>query len=80
MVGEPDHTTATAARARRVSRRFSGVFIRGFPPNEKTTRQRDKRREKSQNVSRVLLSLARRRLSIWVVCYQVPQADLNRNW
>jgi hypothetical protein len=37
----------------------------------------DKR--ESRNVSRVLLSLARRRLSIWVVCYQVPQADLNRN-
>ncbi|WP_310429075.1 hypothetical protein, partial [Chamaesiphon sp. VAR_48_metabat_135_sub] len=28
--------------ARRVPRRFSGVFIRGFPPNKKTTRQQDK--------------------------------------
>jgi hypothetical protein len=29
-------------RAPRVPRGFSGVFIRGFPPNKKTTRQRDK--------------------------------------
>jgi hypothetical protein len=31
-----------AVRARRVPRRFSGVFIRGEPPNKKTTRQRNK--------------------------------------
>jgi hypothetical protein len=31
-----------AARARWETQRFSGVFIRGFPPNKKTTRQRDK--------------------------------------
>jgi hypothetical protein len=33
------------------------------------------RQDKELDVSRVLLSLARRRLSIWVACYQVPQAD-----
>jgi hypothetical protein len=44
----------------------------GVPPIQL---RQDKR--KSWNVSRVLLSLARRRLSIWVVCYQVPQADRN---
>ncbi len=32
----------TAIRARRFPRRFSGVFIRGEPPNKKTTRQRIK--------------------------------------
>jgi hypothetical protein len=30
------------ARTVRVPRRFSVVFIRGFPPNKKTTRQRTK--------------------------------------
>jgi hypothetical protein len=37
-----DILVRVAIRARRVSRRFSGVFIRGFPPNKKTTRQRIK--------------------------------------
>ena len=31
-----------AARALEVSSRFSGVLIRGEPPNNKTTRERDK--------------------------------------
>ena len=35
-------TSVLAIRARRVPRRFSGVFIRGEPPNKKTTRQRIK--------------------------------------
>jgi hypothetical protein len=32
-----------------VSRRFSGVFIRGFPPNKKTTRQRIKTEGRRKN-------------------------------
>ncbi len=36
-------------RARRVSRRISGVFIRGFPPNKKTTRQRTKQKNETQH-------------------------------
>ncbi len=35
-------TSVLAIRARRVPRRFSGVFIRGEPPNKNTTRQRIK--------------------------------------
>ena len=34
-----------AIRAPRVPRGFSGVFIRGFPPNKKTTRQRIKTKD-----------------------------------
>ncbi len=35
-------------RVRRVSRRISGVFIRGFPPNKKTTRQRTNQDEQDE--------------------------------
>ena len=37
MVGEPDRTNS----ASRAPFQDSGVFIRGFPPNKKTTRQAD---------------------------------------
>ena len=43
-----EHLFKTAdARTPLFQGRFSGVFIRGFPPNKKTTRQRTKQRDKT---------------------------------